>query len=126
MSEFVPTYYLPDEAVDDRDGFGYFVDETLLPIIKEGGNTVVDMLKHPSETVFDWGLMSTIPGIKGFALPFASDMAGSLDLLRQGDEQAGAFMEHMIKNPEDWYHLGRGLMLDRFENLKRNPEEYAE
>lgn len=77
-----------------------------------------DMVTHPTETVYDWGLMNFIPGAKGFTIPLGLSFAGANDLLRSGDENIAKLFDHYIKNPKDIYHTIRGGALSVRDKLR--------
>lgn len=85
-------------------------------LVKGMGETVVDMVTHPTETAFDLGAMGSLAGIgKGFALPLGLSFAGVNDVLRKGDENITKFADQIIRNPSDLGHLLRGAAMDWFD-----------
>lgn len=80
------------------------------------GYTALDMMAHPSETIFDIGLMGSLAGLgKGFLLPLGMAFAGANDMLRKGDENIAKFADQIIRNPSDLGHLLRGAAMDWFD-----------
>lgn len=85
-------------------------------LAKDMGTTTWDMITHPTETVFDLGLMGSLVGLgKGFALPLGLAYAGANDLLREGDENITKFADQIIRNPGDLGHLIKGAAMDWFD-----------
>ena len=85
-------------------------------LAKGMGEAVVDMLKHPTETAFDLGAMSSLAGLgKGFVLPLGLSFAGVNDMLRKGDENITKFADQIIRNPSDLGHLIKGAAMDWFD-----------
>lgn len=85
-------------------------------LAKGMGETIVDMLQHPTETAYDLGLMGSLAGAgKGFALPLGLSFAGVNDMLRKGDENIAKFADQIIRNPSDLGHLLRGAVMDWFD-----------
>lgn len=79
------------------------------------GEFVVDAAKHPAGTTAEalmWLPQMNVGkwGLKGLAGQLGLDFSGALDMIRNGDEQAARFIEHMVKVPGDWYHLLNGAM----------------
>ena len=67
---------------------------------------------HPSETIFDLGLMGSLAGLsKGFMLPLGLSFAGVNETLRKGDENITKFADQIIRNPSDLGHLVRGAAM---------------
>lgn len=99
---------------EERDLMAQATAEDKLPTFNGGAGEqlITDAVMHPTELVYDWGLLNLIPG---FVKPMAAGMglyaAGLNDMLREGDEQYAKFVNHMINNPGDWYHLIRGATM---------------
>lgn len=79
---------------------------------------LTDMMQHPTETVYDWGLMNFIPGAKGFTIPLGLSFAGANDMLRSGDENVAKLFNQYINNPKDIYHTIRGGALSVRDKLR--------
>ena len=90
-------------------------DEVRSPkkLVKGMGETVKDMLTHPTETAFDLGAMGSLAGFKkGFMLPLGLSFAGVNDVLRKGDENITKFADQIIRNPSDLGHLLKGAVMN--------------
>lgn len=86
-------------------------------LAKSLGYSALDMMTHPSETIFDLALMGSLAGFgKGFALPVGLSFAGVNDMLRKGDENVAKFIKHIAKHPEDLGHLVKGAAMDWFDS----------
>ena len=82
-------------------------------LAKNMGYTTLDMMTHPSETLFDLGLMGSLAGFsKGCMLPLGLSFAGVNETLRKGDENMAKFVDQIIRNPSDLGHLLRGAAMD--------------
>lgn len=80
------------------------------------GEFIVDAIKHPAETVAEalmWLPQMNVGkwGLKGLAGQLGLDFSGAFNMLREGDEQTSKFIDNMIDNPGDWYHLIRGATM---------------
>ena len=80
------------------------------------GEFVVDAIKHPAETVAEalmWLPQMNVGkwGLKGLTGQLGLDFSGAFDMLREGDEQTSKFINNMVDNPSDWYHLIRGATM---------------
>lgn len=85
-------------------------------LAKGMGETVVDMVTHPTETAFDLGVMGSLAGFgKGFVLPLGLSFAGVNDMLRKGDENIAKFGTQILHHPSDLYHLIKGATMDWFD-----------
>ena len=85
-------------------------------LAKGMGYSALDMMAHPSETIFDLILMGSLAGLgKGFALPLGLSFAGVNDMLRKGDENIAKFADQIIRNPSDLGHLIKGAAMDWFD-----------
>ena len=96
---------------EDRDSMSEPFKPDTLPQFSggPGEEMVVDAFTHPTEMIYDWGLLNWIPGIvKPMAAGMGLYASGLNDMLRRGDENISRFGQHMIDNPGDWYHLIRG------------------
>jgi hypothetical protein len=107
---------------EEPSKFGNFVKNVVAEfknpkkLAKDVGMVTLDMLKHPSETVFNMGLMGSLAGFgKGFMLPLGLAYAGANDILRKGDENIAKFADHIIRNPGDLGHLIKGAAMDWFD-----------
>ena len=87
------------------------------PLPEQAGNAIggflVDAAKHPAATTAEalmWLPQMNVGkwGLKGLAGQLGLELGGTLDMLRDGDEQAARFVDNMVRNPGDWYHLIRG------------------
>lgn len=93
---FIPEPSLPEAAITSIPEF--VIDAAQHP----AGTTAEALMWLPQMNVGKWGL-------KGLAGQLGLDFSGTLDMIRKGDEQAARFIEHMVKTPDDWYHLLNGI-----------------
>jgi hypothetical protein len=80
------------------------------------GEFLVDAARHPAETTAEalmWLPQMNVGkwGLKGLAGQLGLEFGCALDKLREGDEQTSKFVDNMMKNPGDWYHLIRGATM---------------
>lgn len=139
MNELEMPTWTPDELAylrklwDDRQAMmdvyaepEQFVYEEPLP--EAAGTTMgeffVDAARHPAETTAEalmWLPQMNVGkwGLKGLTGQLGLELGGTLDMLREGDEQTSKFIDNMVRNPGDWYHLIRGATMGE----SASPEE---
>lgn len=84
-------------------------------------SAIEDAVTHPTEMVYDWGLLNFIPGfVKPMAAGIGLYASGLNDMLRKGDENISRFADHMIDNPGDWYHLLNGAVIGNGEPVDQD------